>query len=185
VTEHGEASAVAEHGADHAPHHAPHISELVLPALNFALFAALLVWKLRGPIVEYFRDRTERIRDALAAGTRARAEAAALEAEIARDLAALPALSERIRSDLRSAAEGERDQLVAQGHRTAERLRADAKLLADQEALAAMREVRREVAEEAVREATALVRGALGPDDQQRFVREFVQSAGTAAGASA
>jgi F-type H+-transporting ATPase subunit b len=179
VTEHGETHAVAEHGAaDHGAHHTPHIGELFLPALNFALFAALIVWKLRGPLVEYFRERTERIRDALAAGTKARAEAAALEAQIARDLAELPALSERIRADLRAAAEGQRDALIAQGRRTAERLRADAKLLADQEARAAMRDVRREVAEDAVRQATVLVRDALGPDDQARFVREFVQSAG-------
>lgn len=182
MTEHGEAGTVAEHGAaEHGAHHVPHVGELFLPALNFALFVGLLVWKLRGPIVEYFRERTERIRDALAAGTKARAEAAALEAEIARDLAELPAVTQRIRADLRAAAEGERDSLIAQGRRTAERLRADAKLLADQEARAAMREVRREVADEAVREATALVRGALGPDDQARFVREFVQSAGASA----
>ncbi|MCW5889390.1 MAG: hypothetical protein KIT14_02435 [bacterium] len=168
---------MTEHGA----HHAPQITDLILPAINFALFAALLVWKLRGPIVEYFRERTERIRDALAAGTRARAEAAALEAEIARDLAELPALTSRIRADLRAAAETERDHLVAQGRRTAERLRNDARLLADQEARAALRDVRREVADEAVREATALVRGALGPDDQARFVREFVSSAGASA----
>lgn len=168
---------MTEHGA----HHAPHIRELLLPAINFALFAALIVWKLRGPIVEYFRERTERIRAALAAGTRARAEAAALEAEIERDLAALPALTDRIRADLRAAAQAERDHLIEQGRRTAERLRSDASLLADQEARAAMREVRREVADEAVREATALVRGALGPDDQARFVREFVQSAGASA----
>ena len=41
--------------------------------------------------------------------------------------------------------------------------------------------LRSEVIEEAVRQATALVRRAIRPEDQQRFVREFVAGVGAPA----
>lgn len=164
---------MVEHGAHH-----PSITDLVFPAINFGLFLGLIIWKGRGPIKEYFRARTESIRDALAAGANAREEAQKLRAQLQRDLADLPALRERLKNDLRSAAERERDVLLTQARNVAERIRSDAKLLADQETAAAKREVRNEVIEEAIRSATAIVRQSLTPADQERFVRDFVGAAG-------
>ena len=59
--------------------------------VNFLLFVALLVRFLRVPIRDYFRARSERLTEGLAAGARARERAEALRATIARDLADLPA----------------------------------------------------------------------------------------------
>lgn len=164
---------MVEHGAHH-----PSITDLVYPAINFGLFLGLIIWKGRGPIKEYFRERTERLRDALAAGATAREEAQRLRAQLERDLADLPALRERLKSDLRSAAERERETLLTNARAVAERIRSDAKLLADQETVAARRAVRNEVIEEAIRSATAIVRESLTPADQERFVRDFVGAAG-------
>jgi F-type H+-transporting ATPase subunit b len=163
-----------EHGAEHLPS----IADLFWPAINFAIFAFVVVRFLAGPIREYFRERTERLRDALAAGRNAKAEAAALRAELDKALADLPALRERLKADLRATAEAERDALLRSAQRSAERIRQDARVLAEQEVAAARRAVRLEVVDEAIREATRLVREALGPGDQERFVREFVDTAG-------
>jgi F-type H+-transporting ATPase subunit b len=165
---------------EHAEHVAPALGDLLWPALNFILFVALLVYFLRGPLVEYFRARTARLREALHAGARAREEATALRAALARDVENLPAVRERLRADMRDAAELEARNLVAFGRKAAERIRSDARLLADQEFEAARQAVRAEVIEEAVREATALIRRALRPEDQERFVRGFVAAARTA-----
>lgn len=175
-------SAQTEHHATtgHAPHRVPVVKDLFLPAANFAVFAALLIYFLRGPVREFFRARTERLRDALEAGARARREAEALRAELARDVADLPALRERLRADLRATAERERDALLESGRRGAARLREDARALADHEVIAARHALRTEVIDEAVRQATALIRGAVRPEDQERFVREFVTQAGAA-----
>jgi F-type H+-transporting ATPase subunit b len=162
-----------EHGAHH-----PSILDLVYPAINFGLFLALIVWQGRGPIKEFFRERTDRLRDALAAGANARREAQELRAQLERDLAGLPALREKLKNDLRSAAEREREKIISQARALAERIRNDARLLADQETAAAKREVRNEVIEEAIRSATAIVRETLTPADQERFVRDFVGAAG-------
>jgi F-type H+-transporting ATPase subunit b len=161
---------------EHAAH--PSIADLFWPAINFTIFFLVVVRFLAGPIKEFFRERTERLREGLAAGRRAREEAAALKARIDRDLADLPALRERLKADLRATAEREREMLLAHARQTADRIKHDAALVADQEIAAARRAVRLEVVDEAVRQATALVQGALQPADQERFVGEFVGNAG-------
>lgn len=161
-----------------AAHHVPTIAGLLFPAINFSIFAFLLVRFLAGPIREFFRERAERLRERLVAGDRSRREAEALKAQLAKDLADLPALRERLKADLRGTAERERERLLAQARQAAERIANDAKLLADQEVAAALRALRAEVIEAATQKAIDLVRATLQPQDQDRFVREFVGSAG-------
>jgi F-type H+-transporting ATPase subunit b len=167
---------MTEHGAHH-----PGIGDLFWPAVNFILFAIVLVRALRGPVREYFRARTDRVRGALAAGARARQEAESLRAALAGDVAGLPALRQRLRDDLRETAERERATIVASGKEAAERIRGDARMLAEQEFAAARETLRAEVIDEAVRQATVIVRTALRPDDQERFVRDFVAATGVSA----
>jgi F0F1-type ATP synthase membrane subunit b/b' len=161
--------------------HEPGIGDLLFPAINFAIFAFVLVRYLAGPIREYFRERTERLRDGLQAGKRAHEQAASLRAQLDQDLRDLPAVRERLKADLLDPAEEARVTLLAQGRQAAERIRTDAALVAEQEAQAAERAVRAEIVEEAIRQATAIVREQVTADDQARFVRDFVESArGTA-----
>ena len=79
---------------------------------------------------------------------------------------------------LLATAERERDQMLTQARQTADRIRSDTRLLAAQEAATARRTLRDEVIAAAVREGTALVRQTAQPQDQERFVREFIGSAG-------
>src|SRR5207244_42423 len=78
-------------------HHAT-VGALLWPTLNFVIFVAVLVHFLRAPAVEYFRARTARLREALQTGARARAEAQALRAALARDVENLPARRARPRA---------------------------------------------------------------------------------------
>jgi F-type H+-transporting ATPase subunit b len=151
---------------------------LLLPLLNFVIFVGVLVHFLRGPVVEYFRSRTTRLREALRAGVRARQEAAALRDTLARDVENLPTLRMQLVEDMRAAAEVERRHLLDLARKAGERIREDARLLAEQDVATARRALRAEVIEEAVRQATALVRRALRPEDQERLVRDFVTDAG-------
>lgn len=171
--EHG-AHQVAEHGAQRHPG----VGDLFYPGINFLIFAVAIVYFLRGPLREYFRARTAEIRNALSAGTTAREEAASMRVQIDRELADLPVLRRQMQADLRATAERERDKLVESATVAAERIRKDATLAADHEFEEARRRVRAEVVGGAISEATAIVRQALQPDDQVRFVRDFVQSAG-------
>ena len=161
--------------------HPPSPGDLLWPVLNFAIFAAVLVRFLRGPVIEFFRERTERLRMGLQAGARARAEAENLRATLARDLADLPALRDRLRAEIRAVAERQRDAIHQGARQAAERIRAEARQLAEQEFSSARQRLRLEVVEETVRQATAVVRDALGPADRDRLVRDFIERAGSAA----
>jgi len=166
---------MTEHGAH------PGIGSLLLPVINFVLFVALIVWKLPGPVREFFRQRSERVRDALAAGRRALAGAEETRAALERDVRELPETIARLKADIRATAERERKNLLDVTLRAADRIRGDARLLADHEVAAARDGLRTEVVEEAIRQATVLVRDAIRVEDQERLVRDFVQSAGSAA----
>jgi len=165
-----------EHGAPASIWHSLFWPMPVVP--NFILFVGLMVYFLRGPVIEYFRARTQRLREGLQAGARARADAAALRATLTRDIENLPALRAQLVADMRAAAEVERDNLLTMGRKGAARIRTDAELLAQHETLAARQALREELITHAVEEATALVRRAIGPEDQERFVRDFVAATG-------
>jgi F-type H+-transporting ATPase subunit b len=151
------------------------------PWVNFAIYAWFMKRTLTGPVHEFFRARAERLREELAAGDRARREAEQLRAELARELADLPATQERLKADLLATASQRRGELLAQGEQAAVRIRSDAGMLAEQEVATAGRTLREEMVGDVVRAATALVRQAIGPQDHERFVREFVETAGASA----
>ena len=157
-------------------HHAS-IGDLLLPAINFVLFVGLLVRFVGPALREYFRERTERLRQALQAGARAKQEAAALRASLQRELDNLPATREQLLRDLRLTAERERDTILTNARQAAERIRNDARLLAEYEFTTARQALRNEVIEETIRQATATLREVVRPEDQARFVRDFVQQA--------
>jgi F-type H+-transporting ATPase subunit b len=165
---------------EHQAEHLPSIATLLWPTVNFSIFVVLLVRGLTGPVREFFRARTERLRADLAIGDRARIDAEALRVQLAKDLADLPGLRERLKADLRATAQRERDQMLALANQTADRIRHDAKLLADQDVATSRRILREEIVAAAIREASDLVRGAAQPQDQERFVREFIGTAGAA-----
>lgn len=160
-------------------HDGASVNELFWPALNFLLFVALLVWYLRGPILEFVRARTERIKDALEVGARARRNAETLRAQMAREIEQLPQVGLELRADMRATAERERDNLLEAGHRAAERIRTDARLLAREELAAARAAIRDEIVEEAIRQATILIREGVRPEDHGVFLQDFLTAAGT------
>lgn len=166
---------MTEHGAH------PGIGTLLLPAINFVLFVGLLAWKLPAPVKQFFRDRTERLREALAAGKRALAEAEEARAALERDVRELPATLAHLKADIRAAADREHANLLEVTVRAADRIRGDARLVAESEVTAARGALRSEVVEEAIRQATAILRDAIRTEDHERMVRDFVQTAGPAA----
>jgi F0F1-type ATP synthase membrane subunit b/b' len=164
---------------DHGAH--PGIGSLFWPVLNFLIFAGLIVKLLPGPVREFFRQRTERLREAMAAGKRALAEAEETRAALERAVGELPATITQLKSDIQAAADRERANLLGVAGRAADRIRSDARLLAEHEIGAARHGLRSEVVEEAIRQATGLIRDAIRGEDHERLVRDFVKTAGTAA----
>jgi F-type H+-transporting ATPase subunit b len=166
---------MTEHGAH------PGVGSLLLPLINFVLFVGLIAWKLPGPVKEFFRGRTERLRQALAAGRRALAEAEETRAALERDVRELPNTIAQLKADIRAAADREHANLMEMTKHAADRIRSDARLVAESEVTSARSGLRSEVVDEAVRQATAMVRDTIRPEDHERMVRDFVQTAATPA----
>lgn len=158
--------------------HNPSVTELLMPAVNFALFAGLMVYVLSAPLRTYFRERTAKIRAALEVGRNAKRDAEALRTQLERDTADLPRLRSQMVADLRDTAERQRDLLLRQAREMAERIRTDARIAADQETSAAKSQLRSMIVERVVQEASRLVRETITADDQQRFVDDFSRAAG-------
>ena len=162
----------------HEIHH-PSIIELIKPAINFSLFAAVLVYAFRGSLSTFLSERTARIRLALEAGKKAKHDAEALKAQLEQDTADLPGIRARMVGEMRETAERERALLLERATRVAERIRLEAQLTGEQEAEAARSTLRNATVEQAIAEAMRIVREAVTPDDQRRAAEEFVQSART------
>lgn len=169
---------MTEHGAGH--HEltwGEALGSLLDPVVNFTIFAVALYVLLRGPLLEYLRDRASTLREALDAGAKARRDAEALRERLQRDLADLPRLREELRAELIDTAERQRDRLLESGRQTAARLKRDAETAATQEAAAARAALRDELVTAAVLGATDIVRSSVGPGDHRRYVREFLDEA--------
>jgi F-type H+-transporting ATPase subunit b len=169
VTEHG----VAHHGLSWGEA----LGTLFDPVVNFTIFAVVLYVFLRGPLLEYLRDRATTLRHALDAGAQAGREASALREQLEKDLADLPRLRQELRAELLDMAERQRERLVEAAQETAARLRRDAETAAAQEAVSARVALRDELAVAAVRGATEIIRSAIGPDDQRRLVGDLLDEA--------
>jgi F-type H+-transporting ATPase subunit b len=165
---------VAIAAEEHASHGAPSLGSLVLPILNFATFAALF-WYFAWPlIVRALSERKKLVEKEIAEADEIRRSAAALLADIEARRAGLRGTGDRLVREIRAEAEREREHLLETARQGAERIRNDARLLAEQEANRAARVIREEVAAQVIAEVVAKLREQLTRDDEERFAREFV-----------
>lgn len=170
----------AAHGA--GEHHGPSPWGLVYPIINFALYSFIL-WKYAWPAVrDYLADRRANTVAALEAAKAVKAEAEALKSEFDAKLRHLEEDAKRARAEVLATAELEAKNLVDQARKSAERIRNDARLVADEEVARARRELREESATLVARLAGEIVSKQVGPADQTRFVTEFVSQARSDAG---
>jgi len=152
------------------------LGDLFWPALNLAILLGALAYFGRRPIQDFFASRQGRIRGELDAAARALAEAESLHADSQRKLTALDAEMARIRDQARQRAESEREHLLAEASAAAERIRADAHAVVDQELRRAREELRREAAELAIEIAAETLRARVTDADRSRLVDEFIET---------
>ncbi|MGH8007991.1 MAG: ATP synthase F0 subunit B [Candidatus Binatia bacterium] len=142
--------------------------------INFLLFVLVLRRYALPVIRENLRQRRATVVQALNEAQRAREEAEGLRRDYEQKLASLAAEQERLYAQALEAAERERGRILEEAQRLAERVRAEAQQIAQREIEDARRSLRQEVAEQAVRIATDMIRSRLTPADQSRFVRDLV-----------
>lgn len=169
--------ACAAEGAEERP---PSITLLLLNFINFGLYAFILYWFAWPPIQRYLKERRAGVVAALEAARKARAEAEALRAEYEAKLRTIEADAARARAEVLATAELEAQTILEQARQSAERVRRDARLVAEQEVNRARHLLLEESAARVAQIAGEMIAKQMTEQDQARFVADFVQQTGAA-----
>jgi F-type H+-transporting ATPase subunit b len=134
----------------------------------------VLYFAARKGVSAFFRDRRQQISDDLERAADLLSTAASRNSEVQRQLANLESEIEEIRDSTRRRSEEESLRILAEAHRTAERIKASATASVDQEVVRARRELRREAADLALELAGGIVREQVHESDRERLLDEFI-----------
>ncbi|HTV23680.1 MAG TPA: ATP synthase F0 subunit B [Polyangiaceae bacterium] len=144
--------------------------------LNTALLFGLLFKVGRAPVAKGLADRRQRI-------MRGIEEATAMKDEAKRQLDAyrskldnLDAEIERVKREMRDAAETERQRILADAAARRSRLEQEARVLVEQELKAVREELTRETARAALRSARELLATNTSTDDHRRLCEEYLET---------
>jgi F-type H+-transporting ATPase subunit b len=141
---------------------------------NFGIWLALLYFGLRRPMAEFLRHRRAAVVDSLEEARRVKEEAEAKYKEYSERIARLDAEIARLREEVHRAGMAERDRIVAEASRRAEKMREEARILIEQQLKQLREDLTREAIEAATRAAEDLLRQRLTAEDQERLVRDYL-----------
>lgn len=152
----------------------PTIAKLV----NLLLFAGLMFYFLRRPIIGAFRGRQESIRHELLRAEEERAAAEARLQEVKGRLARLDAEVGAIRANAQKEAAEERARVERATEAEIKKIREQARREIQSTAKAARAELRTFTAEQSVKLAEEMIRRDIRPEDDAHLAREYVEELG-------
>lgn len=161
------------------------IGDLVKTGANLILLLGVIAYFARKPIAQYFAQRRSGIEGALTSAAEGLHEAEATYAKWQRRLVDLEAELEEIRATSRHRAESERERILDDARKTAERIRRDATAAVDQELRRARETLREEATQLAIEIATERLESEVNEGDRDRLLDEFIErmNGDTSAGA--
>ena len=145
---------------------------------NLLLFAGLMFYFLRRPILGSFRGRQESIRSELMRAEEERAAAVAKLEEVEGRLARLDAEVETIRANAQREAAEERARVESATEEEMRKIREQARREIESASKAARAELRAYAAEQSIRLAEEMIRREIRPEDDAHLVREYVEELG-------
>lgn len=144
-------------------------------SVNLVLFLGLLVWLLRKPIAQFFRNRQQDVADSVKKADEEKSRAEALAREIAERLSKIEGEIEALRVHAREQAEAEEKEIAARAVEEAERVAARSRTELDARVRSARNELTAYAADLAVELARDLVKKNVTPDDEKRILAEGVK----------
>lgn len=155
--------------------------QLIAAFVNFGLLLVLFFgFALKG-INASLAERRAGIAKDLEEAARLKAEAEAKHLEYKKRLEQLDAELAAIRAEMQKAGEAERDRIVLEAEKKAERLRKENEFLIEQRFKTLREDLTREAAISAIAAAETVLREKTTADDQQRLSRAYVAGVGEAA----
>lgn len=163
-----------------AGHHAPSITDVIFPALNFLIYAFIIVKYALPAVRSFLKNRREEVIATMTQASAKKAAAQALVDEYKTKLAAVDREVQSLQATLRDEGERDKAKLLGDADAMAAKIKEDARILADQEVKIARQKIREEMALQAEATARALLQRNLSVEDQNRLADEFIQSIGQA-----
>ena len=163
-----------------AEHHTPSIGEVVLPAINFIIYAGVLYYFALPLVRSFLRSRHEEIVATIAQASAKKHQAEALVKEYRARLAAVEREAQSIMESLREEAEKEKAKSLSDAQALAAKIREDARFLGEREVSIAREQIREELANHAETMARDLVQRNISAADQGRLAQEFIEHIGQA-----
>jgi F-type H+-transporting ATPase subunit b len=148
---------------------------LLFQVLNLAILGFIL-YRFAGPALrDYLAQRSRAIREQIEGAQRSLAAAQTELEELRRRLARADDEAREIAEQAARAAKAERARIVARAAESAERLRVEARRIADQEIARARLSLQAETAQLATQLAADVLRQRLTEDDDRRLVADFAR----------
>jgi F-type H+-transporting ATPase subunit b len=151
---------------------------VIAKIVNLLLFTGLLVYLLRRPVGQAFRDRRENIRRELMRAQEERNAALAKLEEVEGRLARLDSEVETMRAQAQKDAAEERVRVERQTEEEIRKIREQSQREIESAAKAARAGLREYAAEQSVRLAEEMIRRDIRPEDDARLVNEYVEELG-------
>ena len=159
-----------------AEHHAPSIWDVWWPFWNFVIYAIIIAKFAVPKAREFLKTRREEVVSTISQAAAKKQAAEARVGEYKAKLAGLDKEIQSIHAALRDEAKREKSKLISEAQAMALKIKEDANFLGDQEVKIARQRIREELASQAEATARELIRRNLSPEDQNRLVRDFIQS---------
>jgi F-type H+-transporting ATPase subunit b len=150
-----------------------------LPRLvNFAIIIGLLVYFLRKPVRDMFRNRTETIAKAIEESKVARERAVAALADMERKMREMEAETRTLIAEAQARGEKDRQALIEEGKKIVKDIDEQIKTGTDIEVQKAKAELAAEAAVLAVDLAEGKIKSTITKQDHERIVKDYIANVG-------
>ena len=150
-----------------------------LPRLvNFAIIAFVVVYYMKKPAADFFKNRSAEIAKALEESRQARERAAAALADMERKMKDLEAETGRMVEDAKTRGEKDKQALVDEGRKVAADVQAQVKASIDIELQKARTALAAEAALLSVDLAEGNIKSKITKDDHDRILKDYITKVG-------
>ena len=168
-------------GGQAGERHAVHFGkEMVFQIINFILLVCLLLWVYRKNAAGGFEKRSHEIKTAMEDAARAKKEAEDKYLEYQARIAQLDEEIGKILELSKEDAQKERVSIIEEAKKQSEKIVQQAELTAKHEVVLAKQELRKEAAELAAQMAADAIKQAATPEDQRKWVQDYIAKIGDA-----
>ncbi len=149
-------------------------TDLKFRTVNFLLFAAILVWLLRKPIIAFYATRKKNIVQELEDMQAAKVNAEQRLAEVEMRIAHLNEEGQTILEEYRKQGESIQASIIARAEEAARQITDQAQFTVENEAKMAAENLRFAVADMVVEATEQVLKAQLGPEEHEKLIDKYL-----------